>query len=128
MIRASAHQETEANLYLAQFYDKGVNGSLFVVFNCTSICFLLLIYFREPDWRQASEYYEKYIHIRENESNNIDEDSGTHQPSQTKSNTNGISFHDQHDIVARLATLYKTGGYNLLCNYRKAGNVSFFFQ
>jgi hypothetical protein len=39
MIRASAHQETEANLYLAQFYDKGVNGSLFVVFNCTSICF-----------------------------------------------------------------------------------------
>ena len=30
MIRASEHQETEANLYLAQFYDKGVNESLFV--------------------------------------------------------------------------------------------------
>ncbi len=89
--------------------------------------FLLLIYFREPDWKQASEYYEKYIYIRENESNNIDEDSGTNEPSQIKSNTNGISFHDQHDIVARLATLYKTGGYNLLCNYQKAGNVSFFF-
>jgi hypothetical protein len=30
MIRASELQETEANLYLAQFYDKGVDGCLFV--------------------------------------------------------------------------------------------------
>jgi len=32
MIRASELQETEANLYLAQIYDKGINGSLCVVF------------------------------------------------------------------------------------------------
>jgi hypothetical protein len=32
MIRASELQETEANLYLARTYDKGVNGFLFVVF------------------------------------------------------------------------------------------------
>ena len=42
-----------------------------------------------------------------------------------KSIDNGIPFHDQHDIVARLATLYKTGGFNLSCNYRKAGEISF---
>ena len=30
MIRASELQEIEANLYLAQIYDKGVDGSLFV--------------------------------------------------------------------------------------------------
>ncbi len=80
-----------------------------------------MIYFREQDWKQAAKYYDKYIHIRENESNTIDEDSGTNEPKQINSINNGISFHDQHDIVARLACLYKTGGFNLLCNYQKAG-------
>ncbi len=37
MIRASELQETEANLYLARIYDQGVNGSLFVVFNCMNL-------------------------------------------------------------------------------------------
>jgi hypothetical protein len=84
-----------------------------------------LIYFRKQDWKQATEYYEKYIRIRENEANNIDEDSGTNEPSEINSINNGIPFHDQHDIVARLATLYKTGGFNLLCNYQKAGREFF---
>ncbi|CAF1048981.1 unnamed protein product [Rotaria sordida] len=105
MIRASELHETEANLYLAQLFDNGVEGSL------------------EPDWKQATEYYEKYIRIRENESNIIDEDSETNEPSQTNSTQNGIPFHDHHDTVARLATLYKTGGHNLLCNYQKAGDL-----
>jgi elongation factor 2 kinase len=102
MIRASELQETEANLYLAQIYDKGIV---------------------EQDWNQAAKYYEKYIHIRENESNNLDEDSGTNEPDQVNSINNAIPFHDQHDIVARLATLYKTGGYNLSCNYQKSGDL-----
>jgi hypothetical protein len=122
MIRAGELQETEADLYLAQIYDKGINGSLFVVYNYINL-FLLLIYFREQDWKQAVKYYEKYIHLRENELNKIDEDSGTNEPDQTNSINNGISFHDQHDIVARLATLYKTGGFNLVCNYQKAGKI-----
>jgi len=53
--------------------------------------------------------------------NNIDEDSGTNELNPTNSINNGIPFHDQHDIIARLATLYKTGGFNLVCNYQKAG-------
>ncbi|CAF0909171.1 unnamed protein product [Adineta steineri] len=105
MIRASEYQETEANLYLAQLYDKGVNGSL------------------EPDWKKAAEYYEKYIDIREKESNNIDEDSGINESNQIKSANNGVPFHDQYDIVAQLATIYKTGGNNLLCNYQKSGDL-----
>ncbi|CAF4165425.1 unnamed protein product, partial [Rotaria sordida] len=105
MIRASELHETEANLYLAKLFDNGVEESL------------------EPDWKQATEYYEKYIRIRENESNIIDEDSETNEPSQTNSTQNGIPFHDHHDTVARLATLYKTGGHNLLCNYQKAGDL-----
>ncbi|CAF0781899.1 unnamed protein product [Rotaria sordida] len=105
MIRASKLHETEANLYLAQFFDNGVEGSL------------------EPNWQQAAEYYEKYIRIRENESNSTNEDSETNELSETNSTHNGIPFHDHHDIVARLATLYKTGGHNLLCNYQKAGDL-----
>ncbi|CAF1099064.1 unnamed protein product [Rotaria sordida] len=105
MIRASQLCETEANLYLAQLFDNGVEGSL------------------ESDWKQAVEYYEKYIHIRENESNIINEDSETNESGQTNSTHNGIPFHDHHDTVARLATLYKTGGHNLLCNYQKAGDL-----
>ncbi len=80
--------------------------------------------FRQQDWNQAAKYYDKYIHIRENESNTIDEDSGTNEPNQVNSMNNAIPFHDQHDIVARLATLYKTGGYNLSCNYQKAGSIT----
>ncbi len=86
-------------------------------------------YFREQDWTQAAKYYEKYIQIRENESNNIDEDSGNNEPNsinnEPNSINNGIPFHDQHDIVARLANLYKIGGFNLLCNYQKAGKIYF---
>jgi hypothetical protein len=33
MIRAGELQETEANLHLARLYDKGVDGSLFVIFD-----------------------------------------------------------------------------------------------
>lgn len=51
----------------------------------------------------------------------MDEDSGTNEPDQTNSTDEGIPFHDQHDVVARLATLYKTGGNNLICNYQKSG-------
>ncbi|CAF5010083.1 unnamed protein product, partial [Rotaria sp. Silwood1] len=105
LIHASELHETEANLYLAQFLDNGVEGSL------------------EKDWKQAAEYYEKYIHIHENESNNIDEDSGTNEPNQSHSTDNGTPFHDLHETVARLATLYKTGGHNLVCNYQKAGDL-----
>ncbi|CAF2854932.1 unnamed protein product [Rotaria sp. Silwood2] len=105
MIRASELHETEANLYIAQFFDHGIEGSL------------------EKDWKQAAEYYEKYIRIRENESNNLDEDSGTNEPDQIHSTDNGIPFHDHHETVARLATLYKTGGHNLVCNYQKAGDL-----
>ncbi|CAF2834160.1 unnamed protein product [Rotaria sp. Silwood2] len=105
MIRASELHEIEANLYLAQLFDNGVEESL------------------EADWKQAAEYYEKYIRIRENESNIIDEDSETNESDQTNTIHNEIPFHDRHDTVARLATLYKTGGYNLLCNYRKAGDL-----
>ncbi|CAF2465727.1 unnamed protein product [Rotaria sp. Silwood2] len=105
MIRASELHETEANLYIAQFFDHGIEGSL------------------EKDWKQAAEYYENYIRIRENESNNLDEDSGTNEPDQIHSTDNGIPFHDHHETVARLATLYKTGGHNLVCNYQKAGDL-----
>ncbi|CAF4949387.1 unnamed protein product [Rotaria sp. Silwood1] len=105
MIRASELHETEANLYLARLFDNGVEGSL------------------GPDWKQAVEYYEKYICIRENESNCINEDNETNEPVQTHSTDNGVQFHDHHDTVARLATLYKTGGHNLLCNYQKAGDL-----
>jgi len=105
MIQASELQETEANLYLAQFYDKGVDGSL------------------EQDWQKAAEYYEKYIHIRENESNKTNDDSGNDESCPGNSNNDEVAFHDQHDIVARLATLYKTGGYNLSCDYQKAGDL-----
>ncbi|CAF2150474.1 unnamed protein product [Rotaria magnacalcarata] len=105
LIRASELQEIEANLYLAQFYDKGIDGAL------------------ESEWKQAAMYYEKYIQIRENESTNIAEDSETNEPAQTDSTDNGIPFHDRHDIVARLATLYKTGGHNLQCDYKKAGDL-----
>ncbi|CAF4195513.1 unnamed protein product, partial [Rotaria sordida] len=105
MIRASELHETEANLYLAQLFDNGAEGSL------------------EPDWKQATEYYEKYIRIRENESNIMDENSESNESDQTNSTHNGIAFHDRHDSVARLATLYKTGGHNLLCNYQKAGDL-----
>jgi hypothetical protein len=55
MIRASAHQETEANLYLAQFYDKGVNGLLFVVFNCTSILFSFTYLFQRTRLETSNE-------------------------------------------------------------------------
>lgn len=127
MIRASELQETEANLYLAQIYDKGINGSMFVVLNCVNV-FLFFIYFREQDWKQAARYYEKYIHLRENEVNQTDEDSGTNEFSQINSMNNGSPFHDQYDIVARLATLYKTGGFNLLCHYQKAGKIRFFLN
>jgi len=68
MLRASELQETEANLFLAQFYDKGFEGSL------------------EPDWKKAVEYYEKYIHIREIESNNLDENDETDEDNQKKLN------------------------------------------
>jgi hypothetical protein len=51
----------------------------------------------------------------------IDDDSGTNEPSPVQGVNTGIVFHDQHDIVARLATLLKTGGFNLLPNYQKAG-------
>ncbi|CAF2834159.1 unnamed protein product [Rotaria sp. Silwood2] len=105
MIRASELHETEANLYLAQLFDNGVEESF------------------ESDWKQAAEYYEKYIRIRENESDIIDEDSETNESGQTNAIHNEIPFHDRHDTVARLATLYKTGGYNLLCNYQKAGDL-----
>jgi hypothetical protein len=125
MIRASELQETEAILYLAQTYDKGVDGLLFVFHSYIDGVFFDLTDFREQNWKQAVDYYERYIHIRENEANIIDEDSGTNEPNQTNTIHNGISFHDQHDIVARLATLYETGGFNLLCNCRKAGKILF---
>lgn len=96
---------------------------MYLVFNHVNL--LVSFIFREQDWKQAVKYYEKYIHIRENELNKIDEDSGTNEPDQTNTINNGISFHDQHDIVARLATLYKTGGFNLVCNYQKAGKNEF---
>jgi len=105
MLCASELQQTEANLFLAQFYDKGFEGSL------------------EPDWKKAVEYYEKYIHIRETEANNLDENDETNEDNRKSSINNAVSFNDQHDIVARLATLYKTGEYNLECNYRKAGDL-----
>lgn len=62
-----------------------------------------LILFRESDWKKAVEYYEKYIDVRE-----------------TETEEDPTSFNEQHDIVARLATLKKTG---LECNYRKAGRM-----
>lgn len=40
----------------------------------------------------------------------------------THSGQPAIPFHDQHDIVARLANLYKTGGYDLSPNYQKSGD------
>jgi len=66
----------------------------------------LHIYFlcREADWNKAADYYEKYICIREAE-------------------TTDESFNARHDIVARLATLYKTGDHNLKCNYQRAGDL-----
>jgi len=76
---------------------------------------------REKDWSEAAKYYEKYIQIRENELNHIEEDSGTGEEKPNNSQNNGVSFHDQYEIIARLATLYKTGGFNLNCNYQKAG-------
>ena len=78
MIRASELQETEANLYLAQAYDKGLNGSMFVVF-FKFIYKNLFDYCREQNWNEAAKYYDKYIYIRENESNNVDEDSETNE-------------------------------------------------
>lgn len=105
LIRASELHETEANLHLAQIYDNGVDGSI------------------DKDWNEAVKYYEKYIQIRENESNNIDEDSGTSEDRPINSQDNAVPFHDQYDIVARLATLYKIGGFKLDCNYQKAGDL-----
>lgn len=105
MMRACELGEVEANLFLAQLYDTGVDGAL------------------EKDWKQAVEYYEKYINLRENASNSIDEDSGTHEPDESNGTDNGVPFHDQHDVVARLATLYKTGGHNLICNYQRSGDL-----
>ena len=126
MIRASELHEVEAYLHLAQLYDKGIDGSLLVlVYNFIRLTLLLFEYFRVQNWKQAAVYYEKYIQILETESINIDEDSGMNELNETNSINCGISFHDRHDIVARLATLYKIGGYNLLCDYRKAGNFPF---
>lgn len=88
---------------------------------CSIRCILLICRFRKQDWKQAAHYYERYIAIRETESTMIDEDSGTNEPSPAQGVDIGIPFHDQHDIVARLATLFKTGGFNLLLNYQKAG-------
>lgn len=84
------------------------------------------MFFREPDWEKAAIYYEKYVLICENESKSIEEDGETNEAAVTNSTDNGIPFHDHHDIVARLATLYKTGEHNLTCNYQKAGNLSLF--
>ena len=120
MIRASELQETEANLHLAQIYDNGVAESLFVI-SYPMCLFDRLFSRRKQDWKQAAHYYEHYISIREVESNAIDEDSGTSEPSPVQAMTIGIPFHDQHDIVARLAMLCTTGGFNLLPDYRRAG-------
>jgi hypothetical protein len=83
----------------------------------------LLTLFRQQDWKQAAHYYQRYITIRESESSNIDEDSGTSQTSETKTNNMAIPFHDQHDIVARLAALYQSGQFHLPCNYQKSGRI-----
>lgn len=44
------------------------------------------------------------------------------------STQHAIPFHDQHDIVARLANLYKTGGHHLVPNYQKSGDYLTFIE
>jgi len=105
MIRASDLNEIEANLHLAQIYDKGLDESV------------------KPNWKEAAKFYEKYIFIRENETTLLDEDSGTSEAPADPSSANGVPFHDQHDIVARLAYLYKMGENDLECNYQRAGDL-----
>ena len=101
MLCASELRETEAHLYLGQFYEKGVDSLLYVSYQCLSPTLQNLCHCRELDSKKAIEHYAKYIDIREIET--IDDPT---------------SFYDQHDIVARLATLYKIGPES---NYRKAG-------
>lgn len=84
----------------------------------------LPFYTSEPDWKSAAEYYEKYILIREKEANQVTENSGDNEEDNENSADMGVAFHDQHDIVARLATLYQTGGSNLSCNYQRAGRIT----
>ena len=119
MLRACELQDTEATLLVARLYDKGVDGSLYIVsyFKRSSNYYFS---FREPDWKKAAEYYEKYIHIRETQTNNIDE------ADPDNAVQNEVSFEDQYDIVARLATLYKTGDHNLECSYQRAGQKNLF--
>ncbi len=44
MIHASELQETEANLYLAQIYDKGIDGSMFVVVNFRNLVYFIYLF------------------------------------------------------------------------------------
>lgn len=83
--------------------------------------FIFVFLNRKPNWKEAAKFYEKYIFIRENETTILDEDSGTSETPAEPSSANGVPFHDQHDIVARLAYLYKTGENDLECNYQRAG-------
>ena len=118
MMRATTLQETEANLILAQLYEKGVAGSLYVIFRIWLIVFHPLNFsysHRAPDWKTATDYYEKYIHIRGTETSNCDDNDETNE-------ANALPFNDQHDIIARLATLYMRGEHGLERNYRKAGS------
>ena len=78
----------------------------------------LYAFLRDPDWGKAAEYYGKYISIREMQTE-ADVDDSAH---------NTIPYDEQHDIVARLATLYKTGDHNLECNYQKAGEKNPFYS
>ena len=48
--------------------------------------------------------------------------------SEPNSTQQAVPFHDQHDIVARLASLYKTGGYHLVPNYQKSGDYLTFIE
>lgn len=79
-----------------------------------------------PDWKQAAKYYEKYIALREKETTLLEEEDGTSESNPAPSSTIAIPFHEQHDVVARLAYLYKTGGHDLECHYQRSGTVSAF--
>jgi hypothetical protein len=75
---------------------------------------------REQDWKQATAHYERYIAIRENEAN-VTEENEDNEGEEQNVSVLGIPFHDQHEIVARLAYLYETGGFGLTCDYQRSG-------
>ena len=129
MLSASAWPITTANLILAQLYDKGVEGILYVLYlpiDTFRFDYLCLFWYRQQDWRKAADFYEKYMHLRETEVNNRDENHETSTESDEVDASYCLdecaSLNNEYDIVARLAHLYRFGEHGLECDYSKAGN------